>query len=721
MDKEKFSTLFPIGSHLCRKPMPPMGELKHDMGVLKSHGFNLVKIQTHWGLDEPAEGVLDTAAYEELIEHAKKLDMGVYIGLTNEQAPNWLWEKYPGCRMVGKNGLPVAYQAQYTLPADGKPGPCFDHPGAMAAQLDFIARFVKKLGIYENIAIWNTWQEIGYWAESFAGQPVCYCENTLESFRAWLREKYQNLDNLNRALSLNYSDWKYVMPERSNSTSCLPLDFEWSYFSNHVQIGNVLKRRCEAIKANDIHQRPVFAHKGAPAFASCQDRSYARCQDFLGSSSYPAWGPGGGTEKNEALFAETFNSICQSFDFLRSMNRFGAATWAAELQGGPVSTGFHLGRVPSAGDMRRWMFGLVGSGVTGISFWVTRAEIMAGEMNGFSLLDDVGDTNERIGEVKNIAGFLNKYPLLFNTPKDKRAQVGILVDEDNHIGCSRLAQGGDGLAHSMRGWYRFMFDSSVEVDFVCAEELGEDYIGGYKLLVLPFPVFMSGKTAEGLAQYVKNGGMLVSEATPGRINADGMARRGMMAMGEVFGVKNKSLKMVHEPGHEHRFTPHPRTWGEYLEPAELEGTGIFAGHKVRANIYIQCFERAGAEEILRYEGMTAGAVNSYGGGRAAIVGSYIGPSGMTYRNDASDSFVRRLLSLAGVEPSGNRGVNIRERRADGKRAFVLFNTSDETKNVRLDIEPGSYIDSYGGKVSECEGGISVECEALDMAVVVAKE
>jgi beta-galactosidase len=632
--------------------------------------------------------------------------------------------------MVGRSGLPVAYQAQYTLPADGKPGPCYDHAGAMQAQLDFTACFVDKLSVYENIVIWNTWQEIGYWGEMTAGQNVCYCDSTLKFFRAWLKEKYGDLDNLNKALYTNYSDWKYVMPDRVNGASCLPMDFERQYFMNHIQVGNVLQKRCEAIKTHDIYKRPVFAHKASPAFASSMDYTYARCQDFLGSSAYPAWGLGDGKDdrkydghgrldKYDALFAETFNSICMNFDFLRSMNRFGSHTWAAELQGGPVSTGFHLGRVPSAQDIRRWVLGLLGSGVTGISFWVTRAEIMAGEMNGFSLLDDGGDSTERIKKKKNISEFINKYPALFNTPKERRSETGIIVDEDNFNGCSRLAQGGDGFAYSMRGWYRYMFDNNVSVDFVCTEELDKEYINQYKLLILPFPLFMSDKTAANLERYVKSGGMLVSEATPGRITANGITRRGNMAMRDVFGVKHKSMKMVSEPGHGHRFTPHPRTWGEYLDPAEFKGTGNFEGYSLPANLYVQCFNLNGAEEILSFNGMTAGAVNSYGKGKAVIMGSYIGHNATAYKNDASNNFVKRLLSFAGIVCADNNGVNIRERCADGKKAYIIFNTTDETRTVSLPVNNESeYIDSYGGKVSAGVNGIAVECEPLDTAVVV---
>lgn len=52
MNLRSFSTLFPLGSHLCREPMPPMSELKRDMENLRRHGFNLVKLQEQWMVDE---------------------------------------------------------------------------------------------------------------------------------------------------------------------------------------------------------------------------------------------------------------------------------------------------------------------------------------------------------------------------------------------------------------------------------------------------------------------------------------------------------------------------------------------------------------------------------------------------------------------------------------------------------------------------------------------
>ena len=45
------------------------------MENLKAHGFNLIKLQEHWMLDEPLEGEYDFSRYEELITHAADLDM----------------------------------------------------------------------------------------------------------------------------------------------------------------------------------------------------------------------------------------------------------------------------------------------------------------------------------------------------------------------------------------------------------------------------------------------------------------------------------------------------------------------------------------------------------------------------------------------------------------------------------------------------------------------
>ncbi|MCC6445485.1 MAG: beta-galactosidase [Armatimonadetes bacterium] len=263
MDCRAFQSLFPLGSHLCREPMPPMAELVADMENL----------------------------CEELIERARRLDLAVYLDLTCEQAPPWLWRAHPGCHMVGRNGLPIAYEARTTLPADGKPGPCYDPPGAREAMVRFITALVKALSCFENVVVWNIWQEIGYWADGLAGQPVCCCPHPLAFFREYLQAKYGDLAGLNRAWRARYAAREDVAPDRAQAgRSCLPHDVDWRYFMENVHLARILETRYRAVREADRWQRPLFAGKGAPAAGAGQDWTCARMQDFLGPFCYPVWG-----------------------------------------------------------------------------------------------------------------------------------------------------------------------------------------------------------------------------------------------------------------------------------------------------------------------------------------------------------------------------------------------------------------------------------------------
>jgi beta-galactosidase len=746
MDSKRFfsASLFPLGSHLCREPMPPMPELKHDMELLKKHGFNLVKLQEHWMVDEPLEGHYDFSRYEELIEHAAQLDMGVYLGLTCEQAPGWLYHKHPGCRMVGRNGLPIAYEAQTTLPADGKPGPCYDHPGALADQNRFITELVKCLGSYENLVVWNTWQEIAYWSMQGAGQPVCFCENTLNAFRRWLEEKYGNLDGLNRAWNMRYGDWKYVQPDRgAYQQNGLPHDVDWRYFMDNVQVANVLRERAKAIKAADPApggvKRPVFAHKGGIGLSYGHDWTYARTQDFLGSSCYPAWNPfnswddgapqrGNQPDRTRALANEMIHGVALTYDQIRSCNPPGAPLWAAEFQGGPVSTFLHKGRVPTPADLRRWMLTAVSAGVTAISFWVTRAEIMAQETNGFSLLDSEGETTARMQEAARVGAALNRHADLFARTSWAGAEVAILNNEWNAQLCSTVPPAGDHLSYSTRGWHRLMWDSGIPADFIEASEL-DDRSGQYKVIIAPFPLSISEETAAKLARYVENGGSLVSEAAPGRLNEHNMTNRGELSptLRELFGVRYLSIALVREPDESARWMPTERTYGEFLDAALLEGDGPLTGKKTPANFYLETFEPTNSQVILRYHGFgasgseAAGVRKEHGNGTAWLLGTLIGHSGTAYRNSDTPALVCKLLENSGVQPLHSGKLLARRRVSGAKSALFLTNPTGESITENIPVGNARVEDLLGEPLEQKNGQVTLTVEGLDVRVLILTE
>jgi beta-galactosidase len=721
--------IFPFGSHLCREPMPPMSELKKDMENLKRHGFNMVKLQEQWGMDEPEEGHYDFSRYEELIAHAARLDLVVYLGLTCEQAPGWLWRKHPDCRMVGINGVPIPYEAQTPLPADGKPGPCFDHPGARADQTRFIKKLVQALGSYKKI-VWNTWQEIGYWSERIVGQPVCYCPHTLRAFRAWLEETHGDLEALNRAWNARYLDWNAIAPQRTTN-AWTALDVHWKYFMDNVQVAQVLRSRAEAIREADPLGRPIFAHLGTYTAGSGRDWTYARCQDFLGCSSYPAWFAlqewddervsGKPLSRHASLLTEMWDAVALEYDLLRSCNVPGRPVWAAEFQGGRVSDGFHLGRVPDPADIRRWMLTAIGSGVTAISFWVTRAEIAAAEADGFSLLDSEGDSTPRYEEASRIGRALNEHPELFGQPSWPGADVAILINEWNYQYCATMRQGGKHLPFSVRGWHRILWDAGVPVDFVEVSQLDETEMSRYRAAVLPFPLCLGDSTAEKLAQYVANGGNLISEACPGRITPYAFASRGELsaAARELFGVRHESVTMVREPEGGTRWSPPERSWGEYLDDTFLAGTGPLKGLKLRANVYVETFSCRGSKPILLLGEAVAGTVREVGKGRAWLLGTYAGHNGTAYADEDSRALIRALLGMCGASAAHEGRLRMRRRCVEGKEAWIFTNPSPAPITERVDVSGWSRVEDLLGEPLPRTGTtVDLTVPGLDVRVLV---
>lgn len=734
MNHARFANLFPLGSHLCREPMPPMTELKHDMELLKRHGFNLVKLQEHWMYDEPREGACDFSRYEELIAFAATLDLGVYLGFTCEQAPHWLYEKHPDCRMVGRRGQPLAYEAPSTLPNDGKPGPCFDHPGAMADQLRFLAACVATLGRFENVVVWNTWQEIGYWAEGTVGDSVCFCPHTLAAFQQWLAQRYGDLEALNRTWRTRYPQWGAILPNRGARPVTDAVELHWQYFMDNVQVARVLQARAAAIRAADPLGRPIFAHKGHPSFASEQDWAYARTQDFLGSSSYPASACGHAWDdgcqrpfaRAQALFTEAADGVAYRLDHLRSANpgqgrAGGAPIWVAELQGGPMSGGHHKGRVPSPEDLRRWLLLSLGAGATGVAFWVTRAEIMAGEQHGYSLLDSTGDSTPRLAEAARIGRALQAHADLFAHPSLPAAKVGILVNEENYQLCTHLTQGSDQLPYGTRGWHRLLWEANVLCDLVSLEYDG-DHAQAYSVLILPFPLALSETAATKLAHYVEAGGHLLCEAAPGRIDALGFCPRGEMSptLAALFGVRQIAFTLVREPGNGNRWSPPERTWGEYLEATMLEGAGPLAGQRLQANGYLQTFACLdGAEPVLYAGEAVAGVRRGVGKGQAWLLGTYVGHNGTAYRDPAIPAAVRSLLAACGVRPEHDGRLIRRQRAVPGKEAWILFNPTAEPLREEFAVPPGCRVADLLGEGSTCGGAtLAVTVPPLDVRVLV---
>ncbi len=273
----------------------------------------------------------------------------------------------------------------------------------------------------------------------------------------------------------------------------------------------------------------------------------------------------------------------------------------------------------------------------------------------------------------------------------------------------------------MRGWHRLLWEAGIPVDFVEAAELDEPYIAAYKALILPFPFSISEEAASKLVRYVEQGGRLISEACPGRLNEHAYANRGELSptLRALFGVRQLGVSLVREPGDGNRWSPLERSAGEYLEPAMLTGTGPLAGHAARANLYLETLACADAEPCLLYGEAAAGTVRTVGRGQAWLLGTFLGHNGTAYRDEETRSFVRALLARCGVAPAHEGRLLLRRRVTEGKEAWLFTNPTAEPISESVNVAGWAQVEDLLGEPLERQGErVSLTVPALDVRVFV---
>ena len=704
------SVVFPYGTHVYREPSLPLEQLRADFPVLKRLGFSMVKVQESWSADEKREGVIDLSRVAQVVSDARQNGLLIYFGVTMEQAPAWLWKKFPDARMVYENDAPQVDPTQYLLPADGKPGPCWHHPGARAAAIRFMEAVATQIGVFDNVRVWNVWQEIGFWPLLPGHLGLCYCHHSLIEFRSWLRSQYGNLDRLNAVWRTNFGDWEEVEPPRVFTQ--VPSWIDWRYFMDDVYLTDVVSFKADAFRRADSGRRPVMAHTSSPTLGGTAEWRYAKALDVLGSSAYPAWGELGDPDINSALRVrqspvvarQLWENVLMKFDYVRSASRNGEF-WCAELQGGRAGGGVDAGRVPDAGDMRRWVLGTLAAGARGICFWNHRSEPFWSEGYGFGLLELEGDTTERAAEAGRIGAAINRNAELFVKGAHTRPQVAFVVDEDLwHFAEASGAIYKDQFVGSLKGLYRALWDEGIPVDFLDASRLAAEG-SKYQALILTCPSALGADVVEALQDYVHAGGTLISEATAGRYDRQGFGMPGEMMprLATLFGAKHEQLFVLKKDS----------TLG-------LTGAADLAGQRVAASFYLQTLTPTTGSPVLKYGDSVVGCHNHYRKGEAYLLGTLLGPANLTDNGSPENrAFVAALLARAGVQPDRAGRLQRRRRTLGSTSAWFLFNMTHETARESVPVTGFSRVsDLLGAQLQIHAGTVDLSVEPMDIRCLI---
>ena len=634
---------------------------KDDLIKIKSLGFNTVRTWVEWNVGEPREGEYHLENLDLLLRLANEVGLKVIVQVYVDSAPEWVGQKYADGHYAAQDGQPI--------PSQAAPGYCFDHPGVRKAVLAFFQEVARHASSSPAFYAWDLWSEPAAlnWARiGYKSEPMfCYCPSSMARFREWLKTKYGSLDNLDEAWHRTFTDWKQVEPPRFGTILTYTNFMDWRVYYGY-KFAEDLKLRNEAVKAVDpSHLTTSHAPNPSPLVRTLAD-PYDPTDDYLmkdsvdyfGTSFYPKltsvdrnW-----TLQRQVLAMDLTNSITGGRGF-----------YVGELQSGYGVHGTIIGSPVTSSDFDMWTWGMVARGARAINFYAFYPMNAGYESGGYGLINLDGTLTERSVHAGEIAKRIQENSDLLLQSHPEPAEAAIIFNPLVPLLGGYDEQGSRTAIHqAVAGYHRMFFERNLPLDVLSSRELSQAVLQRYKLVIVPYALMMISDEADVLQQYVKDGGHMFVEARPGWVDDRGHAEPKIPGFGwdQMLGVGEKELI----PGKEFTIK-----WGT---------------QEFKSMTFLELFDAThGSARAVAYsaDGTPAAFENSFGKGKAMIIGSFVGQE--NYREPVDMHPLGEILAtwahLTRPELHAAASVELRQMQGDKGRFVFFFNHGEKPVNVQF--------------------------------------
>lgn len=502
---------FLYGCEYYRAPTPARRYWAEDLQRMADAGFNAVKlfIQWRWVHRGPDRFWFDD--HDELMDLAAKVKLPVTINLIFDTAPVWLFDRHPEAYMVTADGQTLISRAVVCRQIGGYPGPCFNHEGAWAEREAFIRATASRYGGHPAMGMWDVWNEPEsclYLREPDARTLVCYCGRCDEGFRAWLKDKYGQVERLNDVWGRCYDDFSQVELPRDPQLFCDMID--WRLF-HQQSLAAEGRRRLALVKSLDA-KHPVYLHP-VPNTTHFNAVTSVDMYDIAEGGDCYAGSVIGFPLNPLHILAGSEGRVCYS----------------AESHLRPGMTGVYPRTLTL--DTIAWEFvAQIGLGIRGFLYWQYRCETLGIESPAWGLLDQdgrPGRTHEAACEfwrrLRPVAKRLMAAPV-------EPAEAAIYQSSSNEVFHWCLNGDFRTLRQSVERFTQWLYERNVRLTYVGEKAIRRGLSDRIKLLVLPAVHALDQATAAAIVAWVRKGGTLICEALTGMYDLTA-GRHGMVLPG----------------------------------------------------------------------------------------------------------------------------------------------------------------------------------------------
>lgn len=623
-----------------------------DMKLMKEANANVLTVGIFsWAEIEPEENVFNFTFMDEIIEKIYANGGRVMLATPSAGRPHWLADKYPEVLMVNAKGVREHFRRRHNFCASSE---------AYRERVRIInEKISERYGNHPAVIGWHLSNEYG----DGMRDGFCYCEKCAQKFREWLKDKYKDIDELNRAWwtrfwSHKYDSFDQIEPPylEIGNQNFNAQRLDWKRFSSD----NLLDFMKEEIKAVRRYSNKPVTTNGMCTYPGLNYAKFAKELDFFSQDIYPEWHNG---TKNTA---QMLGLAC---DYTRSLKN-GKPFIVMESAPGAVCSGVNFRKVKSGQHQILEAIKYISYGADSTMYFQWRKGRGATEKFHGAIVDHYGKSDTRVFKtISEIGAILKKLDGVVGS--EINSDVAITFDTENWwaLGMLPPSTHDNGYLDTVSAYYNAFADKNIQTDVIGYDE---DF-SKYKLVILTAPYLMNQQLADKIKDYVNNGGVVVTTYLTAVTDMNDLCVLGGVpgyGLGEVFGLRVDELDCY-----------------KGLDSSKCNGV-LYNNREYPLNHIAEIIVPDTAKAIGNYTkdfyaGTGALYVNNYGKGKAYYVG-FMQPG------EFQKKFAEELINNIGLKMpmaiTVEDGVCVRKRESDTNNFYFIINETDDEKKITLPDE-----------------------------------
>ncbi len=418
-------------------------------------GLRWVRIgEFAWSRLEPHPGRFDWDWLDRAIEILSAAGLRIVLGTPTATPPRWMLERHPDMLAVDRKGRVRKFGSRRHY--------CFSHLGYRQECARIVSALARRYGRHLAVQAWQTDNEYGC-----HDTTLSYSDAARDAFRRWLRDRYLDIEGLNRAWgnvfwSMEYEDFEQVDLPNLTVTEANPahrLAFR-RFSSDQVVAFNRLQ--VDIIRA---HSDAPIAHNYMGRITDFDHFEVGGDLDIAAWDSYPLGfltERTGADAKTRLRFARQGEPDFQAFhhDLYRAVGK--GRLWVMEQQPGAVNWAPY-NPAPLPGMVRLWSLEAFAHGAETVCYFRWRQTPFAQEQMHAGLQYPDGSDAPAMAEIESLGAEIAAAPEIDLLP----APVALLFDydADRAWDIQPLAQGCS-YFDLVFGFYRILRRLGLSIDIV---------------------------------------------------------------------------------------------------------------------------------------------------------------------------------------------------------------------------------------------------------------